>query len=198
LPEVFDKHFVDPQGSLTTETRKKGGIDMRYMGLVIIFATLCIFTFGCPAKTPPRMTNPSGGEVVIYADQGGGAPVSDVPSPTAQVQPPPPSVGSVPQGLVRVVVTIPEEVGKIRYVITDVGFQPIYPATDGKVYLDLTPNDHQINVATLEWKWAVENNTAQFPVFCNGIRLTRVRLDPNGGMYYFYVWPTGQIGTNPP
>lgn len=171
---------------------------MKYKGLVI-FSILCIFTLGCPAKTPPTMTSRSGGEVVIDADQNGGAPLPDVsPANTVVQPPPPPSRGDVPDGLVRVVVTIPEQYGKIRYAITDVGFQPIYPAADGKVYIDLTPNEHQINVVTLEWKWAVEKNQAFFPVYCNGIRLTRVRPDSNGGMYYFFIYPQGQIGTDPP
>ena len=168
------------------------------MKATLMALALFVCVIGCAAsKAPPNITQQ--GAVI---DAGGSTPAKTAPQPAPSIPPaPPPPVfnqGVDSEGLVTITVSIPKEYGEIDYAITDVGYTRYPAASDGKVYIRMTTGDHAINLVTKDGKWAVDKGIFYFPIWVNGIRLTKLRPDVKGGMLYFYIWPSGQIGTEQP
>jgi hypothetical protein len=95
-------------------------------------------------------------------------------------------------------VTITVSAGRnLSYAVTDIGYGKHY-ASGGTITFQITPGDHAINATDKDWNFAVSDNQANYPLYVNGVKLYRVRPDPKGGMYYFFVYSDGTISPTPP
>ena len=172
---------------------------MHRLHKVFFISVIVLILSSCgPAKKPPPsdyIVAPDGTVVVTIDGQGQNQPVP-APAPPAPSHPEPANSGTVlDNGLVRIVVSANEP---LKYAVDDIAFRKTYASGDGRVYIDITPGHHMINACTQNWRFAVSNNSINFPLYVNGTQLTRVRPDPNGGMLYLYIQPDGRVLANPP
>ncbi|MBD3359139.1 MAG: hypothetical protein GF365_00300 [Candidatus Buchananbacteria bacterium] len=157
-----------------------------------LFLLLCFLVACGPAKKPPSGSNNGTGTFNT-----GGQP-NTAPLPvTAPV--PEPAPAPVPNpGPVNGLVTITVSAGRnLSYAVTDIGYGKHY-ASGGTITFQITPGDHAINATDKDWNFAVSDNQANYPLYVNGVKLSRVRPDPKGGMYYFFVYSDGSISSTPP
>ncbi len=146
-----------------------------------------------PAKKPSNNGTGNGTGTFDTGGQPNPAPMPVTP-PT-----PAPAPASAPNhtpkdGLVTITVSAQRD---LSYAVTDIGYGKHY-ASGGTITFQITTGYHAINATDSDWNFAVSDNRANYPLYVNGVKLSRVRSDPKGGMYYFFVYSDGSISPTPP
>lgn len=161
--------------------------------LKISLIVLLFFAVSCgPARKPPPATSNSG---VMTFDSAGGQPAPQPANPVVPPASPAPAERTPVNGLVTITVSADRN---LYYAVTDIGYDKHYAGSDGRITFQITPGDHELNACDPQYRFAVSGNRANYALTVNGVRLTRVKSDPNGGMYYFFVYSDGSISANPP
>lgn len=155
-----------------------------YLFILLLF--LAVASCG-PAKKPP----PANSGVMEF--NAGGQQTAPLPA-NQNPSPPAPAAQTPVNGLVTITVSADRS---LAYAVTDIGYDKHF-ASGGKITFQITAGDHTINATDAEWNFAVSDNRANYALYVNGVQLTRVKPDPKGGMYYFFVYSDGSISPTPP